>query len=64
MVGSVRLCRKTDETTSRARQREQLTRYADLHGHKLMRITETAPIMGRIVTELIAGTRWLQSRGR
>jgi site-specific DNA recombinase len=48
MLGAIRLSRETDETTSPQRQREQLTRYKDLHGHDLIEITEDLDTSGSV----------------
>jgi site-specific DNA recombinase len=48
MLGCIRLSRETDETTSPQRQREQLTRFAQLHGHELIEITEDLDTSGAV----------------
>jgi DNA invertase Pin-like site-specific DNA recombinase len=46
LLGTVRLSHETDESTSPARQTEQITTYAKLHSHKLIAITEDLDISG------------------
>jgi site-specific DNA recombinase len=45
-LGAVRLSNLTDETTSPARQREQITGYAGIHGHTVIHITEDLDVSG------------------
>lgn len=48
VLGAVRLSRMTDESTSPARQREQITMWAKMHGHEVVHITEDTDVSGRV----------------
>jgi DNA invertase Pin-like site-specific DNA recombinase/uncharacterized protein (DUF427 family) len=45
-LGAVRLSNLTDETTSPERQTEQITGFAGIHGHTVVRITEDLDVSG------------------
>jgi DNA invertase Pin-like site-specific DNA recombinase len=48
VLGSVRLSRKTDESTSPERQREQIETWAKLHGHDVVKITTDTDVSGKV----------------